>query len=88
MAGFELKRKDSETSARLGVLSTAHGDVQTPVFMAVGTSGTVKGITTGQLRQAQVKIVQRILALAPLELAAQNLVEILDLKLHLAFHAD
>lgn len=57
MPGFELKQKDTETSARLGVLSTAHGEVETPVFMAVGTSGTVKGITTGQLKQAQVAVV-------------------------------
>ncbi len=57
MTGFELKRKDSKTSARSGLLTTAHGEVETPVFMAVGTSGTVKGITTGQLRRAQVRIV-------------------------------
>ncbi len=57
MSGFELKRKDLRTLARLGVLSTVHGDVRTPVFMAVGTSGTVKGITTEQLKQAQVMMV-------------------------------
>jgi queuine tRNA-ribosyltransferase len=57
MVGFELLQRDSETAARLGVLTTAHGQVRTPVFMAVGTSGTVKGITTGQLRQAQVEMV-------------------------------
>lgn len=54
MTGFKLKRKDLETSARLGVLSTVHGDVQTPVFMSVGTSGAVKGIMAEQLKEAQV----------------------------------
>ena len=52
MAGFELKQNDTGTSARLGVLTTVHGEVQTPVFMSVGTSGTVKGIFVEQLKRA------------------------------------
>ncbi len=39
---FELKKKDGK--ARRGVLHTAHGDIQTPVFMPVGTCGTVKAM--------------------------------------------
>jgi queuine tRNA-ribosyltransferase len=42
--GFELQAVCSETGARAGVLHTAHGAVETPVFMPVGTQGTVKGI--------------------------------------------
>src|ERR1700704_1989488 len=42
--GFELQAVCPETGARAGILHTAHGDVQTPVFMPVGTQGTVKGI--------------------------------------------
>ncbi len=57
MVGFELKQKDSGSSARLGVLKTAHGQVQTPVFMPVGTAGAVKGITPEQLRQAGAEII-------------------------------
>ena len=41
---FKLKSRDNETRARTGVLETAHGNIPTPVFMPVGTAGTVKGI--------------------------------------------
>jgi queuine tRNA-ribosyltransferase len=41
---FELQAVCQETGARAGVLHTAHGDVETPVFMPVGTQATVKGI--------------------------------------------
>jgi queuine tRNA-ribosyltransferase len=44
MFGFEILHKDAGTGARLGVLHTAHGDVPTPVFMPVGTSGAVKAM--------------------------------------------
>ncbi|MFA5423559.1 MAG: tRNA guanosine(34) transglycosylase Tgt [Phycisphaerae bacterium] len=57
MSLFKLIKEDSQTSARLGVLSTAHGDVETPVFMNVGTSGAVKGILPEQLSQCGAKMV-------------------------------
>ncbi|NSW94292.1 MAG: tRNA guanosine(34) transglycosylase Tgt [Bacteroidales bacterium] len=41
---FTIQAKDKESKARAGLLRTAHGDVPTPVFMPVGTAGTVKGI--------------------------------------------
>ncbi len=41
---FQVMARDPATSARVGVLTTAHGAVRTPVFMPVGTRGTVKGI--------------------------------------------
>jgi queuine tRNA-ribosyltransferase len=41
---FTVKSRDKETRARSGILETAHGDIPTPVFMPVGTAGTVKGI--------------------------------------------
>ncbi|HSP69360.1 MAG TPA: tRNA guanosine(34) transglycosylase Tgt [Bryobacteraceae bacterium] len=44
MFRFELQAVCPETGARAGILHTAHGDVETPVFMPVGTQGTVKGI--------------------------------------------
>ena len=47
--GFELVASDSRTAARLGCLSTPRGAVDTPVFMPVGTQGTVKGLTADQL---------------------------------------
>jgi queuine tRNA-ribosyltransferase len=44
-------------AARAGVLRTDHGEAQTPVFMAVGTQGTVKGCTPEQLVDAGVSVV-------------------------------
>lgn len=41
---FEIESRDKETRARAGILKTSHGDIPTPVFMPVGTAGTVKGI--------------------------------------------
>ncbi len=53
---FELLTKDPKTRARGGRLHTAHGIVETPVFMPVGTQATVKSMTPGQLRDLQVEI--------------------------------
>ena len=44
MAFFDLIHKDTYTCARVGVVHTDHGDIQTPIFMPVGTVGTVKGV--------------------------------------------
>ncbi|HAP30522.1 MAG TPA: tRNA guanosine(34) transglycosylase Tgt [Flavobacteriales bacterium] len=41
---FRLIKKDSASKARLGELTTAHGKIQTPIFMPVGTAATVKGV--------------------------------------------
>src|SRR6266851_7080853 len=41
---FEIQVTCAATGARAGILHTAHGDVETPVFMPVGTQGTVKGL--------------------------------------------
>ena len=49
MSHFEITHNDPASAARRGVLTTAHGAIQTPAFMPVGTAGTVKGITPDQL---------------------------------------
>ena len=49
-ARFEIVARCPRTRARAGVLHTAHGPVETPVFMPVGTQATVKGLTPAQLR--------------------------------------
>lgn len=54
---FDLIAEDPTTHARAGVLHTPHGDVPTPIFMPVGTKGTVKGVLVPQLRQIGAKIV-------------------------------
>ncbi len=48
--GFELLSQDPHSAARLGKLTTPHGAVDTPVFMPVGTLGTVKGLTVDQIK--------------------------------------
>ena len=48
---FQFSRWIGETSARLGRLSTAHGEIDTPAFMPVGTLGPVKGIDPADLEQ-------------------------------------
>ncbi|MCE5277600.1 MAG: tRNA guanosine(34) transglycosylase Tgt [Planctomycetaceae bacterium] len=55
MFSFQVDKTDGR--ARAGVLATDHGQVSTPVFMAVGTAGTVKGVTPGQLRACGVQMV-------------------------------
>ncbi len=44
MAFFDLLHTDSASAARAGVVHTDHGDILTPIFMPVGTVGTVKGV--------------------------------------------
>jgi queuine tRNA-ribosyltransferase len=46
---FEIKHRDTSTSARAGVLTTSRGEIHTPIFMPVGTQGTVKGIHQHEL---------------------------------------
>ena len=53
---FELLTKDPNTRARRGRLHTAHGLIETPVFMPVGTQATVKSMTPDQLHDLSVEI--------------------------------
>ena len=48
---FELQHTDPKTNARAGVLTTAHGQIETPIFMPVGTVGSVKGMTVRDLKE-------------------------------------
>src|SRR6201982_2688252 len=48
---FEIQATCAETGARAGLLHTAHGTVETPVFMPVGTQATVKGLTQRDLAE-------------------------------------
>ena len=49
---FPFALHATDGAARTGVLSTPRGDIRTPAFMPVGTAGTVKALTTGQVREA------------------------------------
>ena len=54
---FELLKMDSQTKARLGKLTTAHGIVETPAFMPVGTQGTVKTLDPRELDELGAQII-------------------------------
>lgn len=48
---FTLEAQDPGSKARAGVVSTAHGDIPTPIFMPVGTAGTVKAVRQTELKE-------------------------------------
>jgi queuine tRNA-ribosyltransferase len=54
---FSFHLHATDGAARAGTLATAHGEVPTPTFMAVGTAGTVKAMTAGAVRATGAKIV-------------------------------
>ena len=54
---YELLKKSSECKARLGHITTPHGEFDTPVFMAVGTQGTVKTLSREELEELGSKII-------------------------------
>ncbi|WP_299061763.1 tRNA guanosine(34) transglycosylase Tgt [uncultured Polaribacter sp.] len=47
---FDLKITDPKSKARAGVITTDHGEIETPIFMPVGTVGTVKGVHQTELK--------------------------------------
>lgn len=51
---FQLLHTDDKTAARAGLITTDHGQIETPIFMPVGTVGSVKGLTVNDLK-TQVK---------------------------------
>ncbi|MBR0182242.1 MAG: tRNA guanosine(34) transglycosylase Tgt [Bacteroidaceae bacterium] len=48
---FELQYTDGKTNARAGLIQTDHGPIETPIFMPVGTVGSVKGLTVHDLKE-------------------------------------
>jgi queuine tRNA-ribosyltransferase len=54
---FKLVYKDKNSSARLGVLKTSHGEVNTPVFMPVGTQATVKALSNEDVASCGAEII-------------------------------
>ena len=54
---FTLLAEDGVTSARRGRLETLHGSIDTPIFMPVGTQGTVKGLTPVQIKEIGSQII-------------------------------
>ena len=48
---FTINSKDTQSRARSGIINTPHGDIHTPIFMPVGTLGTVKGVQMHELEK-------------------------------------
>ena len=57
MFEFDLITKDPNTAARRGCFHTPHGDIQTPIFMPVGTAATVKGVMPDTLKELGAQII-------------------------------
>ena len=54
---FKLIKKSIKSQARLGILTTAHGKIQTPFFMPIATQGTVKTLSMEEIKRLGAKII-------------------------------
>ncbi|MDD5284309.1 MAG: tRNA guanosine(34) transglycosylase Tgt [Desulfuromonadaceae bacterium] len=54
---FRLQKRDRQSSARLGVLTTSRGEIQTPIFMPVATHGAMKPLTPAQIKETGSQII-------------------------------
>jgi queuine tRNA-ribosyltransferase len=54
---FEIIKKDKKTKARAGVIKTSHGDIETPIFVPVGTQASVKSIDPRQLWEMGAEVI-------------------------------
>ena len=57
MTFFKVIHQDKHTRARAGVIATAHGDIETPIFMPVGTQATVKTLDSADLENLSAQII-------------------------------
>ena len=57
MFEFQILAKDPNSKARRGVFNTPHGQIQTPIFMPVGTLGSVKGVSPDELKAIEAQII-------------------------------
>ena len=55
--GFEITHKDDKSGARIGLLKTPHGTIETPNYIFCGTKASVKNISADQLKEAQTDII-------------------------------
>ncbi|SMC79518.1 tRNA-guanine transglycosylase [Desulfocicer vacuolatum DSM 3385] len=57
MLTFEIEKKSTDSRARTGSIITAHGEIPTPIFMPVGTLGSVKAVSVEELKQCEARII-------------------------------
>ena len=54
---FELQHTDTQSNARAGLITTDHGVIETPIFMPVGTVGSVKAVHLRELKEGSYMLV-------------------------------
>jgi queuine tRNA-ribosyltransferase len=54
---FEIIKKDKKIKARVGIIKTPHGEIETPMFVPVGTQASVKSIDPRQLHELGAQVV-------------------------------
>ena len=54
MFSFKLEKTSPGTRGRLGHIKTLHGEIETPIFMPVGTQATVKAMTPEELKEIEI----------------------------------
>src|SRR3989338_1997348 len=54
---FEILKKNMKSKARLGLLTTPHGDIHTPAFMPIGTKATVKTLSNDELIMVNAEVI-------------------------------
>ena len=54
---YEVIKQDPKYGARAGILHTPHGDIETPIYMPVGTQATVKGMLPRDVKEAGAQII-------------------------------
>ncbi len=54
---FKIIKKDKKSKARAGIISTLHGDIQTPIFVPVGTNSSVKSVSPRDLKEMGAEII-------------------------------
>ena len=54
---FKILKKSSSSNARLGVLTTPHGEIHTPAFMPIGTKGTVKTLSSDEVKSLGAEVI-------------------------------
>ncbi len=57
MLDFQILHQDLHSKARTGIFQTAHGSIETPIFMPVGTLGSVKGVSPQELEAIGTQII-------------------------------
>lgn len=54
---FQLQKQDTRSNARAGIITTDHGTIETPIFMPVGTVGSVKAVHARELEEVKAQII-------------------------------